>query len=273
MKDRRSSEVKVVIISGATSGIGKALAERYRADGYTVCNLSRSCETEGDNYKCDVTDEEKVTATVDEIAAKYGRIDVVINNAGSGISGALELVPMERVRQVMDVSYYGSLYLTRACLKHMKAGGRLVFMSSICGLTPTPFHSIYCSAKAAVLMLGEALRMELSQTGITSVTICPGEIRTNFTANKYVDAQTNEKYGNRVATAIKKGESRESKRMSVDKAADKIYKKIVKGRKAMYIIGGKYKFLNFLRRIMPTTAYLNMANKVLSGKEVEGTAQ
>ena len=257
----------VVIISGATSGIGKALAERYRADGHTVCNLSRSCENGGDDYKCDVTNEARVNEAVEEIAAKYGRIDVVINNAGCGISGATELVPMDKVRAVLEVSYYGSLYLTRACLKHMGKGGRIIFMSSICGLTPTPFHSVYCSVKAAVLMLGESLRMELSQTGIKVITFCPGEIRTNFTANKYIDVQTNEKYGKRVDTAIKKGASRESKRMSVEKAAAKMYKKCIKGRKAMYIIGGKYKFLNFLRRILPTTTYLNMANKVLSGKE------
>ncbi len=257
----------VVIISGATSGIGKALAERYRADGYTVCNLSRSCETEGDNYKCDVTDEEKVTATVDEIAAKYGRIDVVINNAGSGISGATELIPTKEIKKAMDVSYYGALYLTRACLKYMKRGGRIIFMSSISGITAIPFRSVYCSAKAAELMLGEALRMELSQAGIKVISFCPGEIKTNFSRNKYAGVESNARYGKRVENALKKVSDRESHRMPLDKISAKIYKKCVKGRKAVYVIGGIYKILYLGYKILPTTTYLKLTDRLLGGRE------
>ncbi len=257
----------VVIISGATSGIGKALAERYRADGHTVCNLSRSCENGGDDYKCDVTDEARVNEAVEEIAAKYGQIDIVINNAGSGISGATELVPTEQIKKAMDVSYFGSLYLTRACLKHMGKGGRIIFMSSISGITAIPFRSVYCSAKAAELMLGEALRMELSQTGIKVISFCPGEIKTNFSANKYADVQTNERYGKRVENALKKVSDREEHRMSLDKISKKIYKKCVKGRKAMYVIGGIYKILYLGYKLLPTTTYLKLTDKLLGGRE------
>lgn len=254
---------KIVVISGATSGIGKALAKKYEADGDIVCNLSRSCTENGFDYKCDVSDPEQVASAVGKIGERYGRIDVLINNAGVGISGATELIPIEDVKTAMNVSYFGALYLTRACLKFMSKGARIIFMSSIAGLTAIPFRSVYCSVKAAELMLGEALRLELSHTGIEVVTLCPGEIKTNFSANKLADVATNERYGDRVQRALEKVMSREEKRMSLDKVINKIYKICKKGKKAMYIIGGKYKFLYFAKRILPTTTYLNLTNKLL----------
>mgnify|MGYP005769876471 FL=1 len=258
---------RVVVISGATSGIGKALAKKFEADGDIVCKLSRSCTDNGFDYKCDVSDEAQVNAAVGKIGERYGRVDILVNNAGIGISGATELIPMDDIKKAMDISYFGALYLTRACLKFMKKGARIIFMSSIAGLTAIPFRSVYCSVKAAELMLGESLRMELSQTGISVVTLCPGEIKTNFSANKLADVKTSERYGKRVEKALEKVTSREEKRMSIASVIDKIYKICVSGRKAMYIIGGKYKFLYFAKRVLPTTTYLKLTDSMLGGRE------
>lgn len=257
---------KIVVISGATSGLGKALAEKFVADGDIVVNLSRSCEETDTAYKCDVTDEQQVNRSIEKVAAKFGRVDILINNAGVGISGATEFVPIEDVRRAMDISYFGALYLTRACLKYMSRGARIIFMSSIAGLTAIPFRSVYCSVKAAELMLGESLRMELSQTGIDVVTLCPGEIKTNFSANKLADVRTSERYGTRVEKAQAKVFDREHKRMSISKVINKMYKICVRGRKAMYIIGRKYKFLYFGKRVLPTTTYLKLTDNMLGGK-------
>lgn len=257
---------KIVVISGATSGLGKALAEKFVADGDIVCNLARSVEESETAYKCDVSDEAQVNAAVEKIAARYGCVDILINNAGVGISGATEFVPVADVRKAMDVSYFGALFLTRACLKHMTRGARIIFMSSIAGLTAIPFRSVYCSVKAAELMLGESLRMELSQTGIDVVTLCPGEIKTNFSANKLADVRSSDRYGDRVTKAQAKVFDREEKRMPISKVIDKMYKIVRRGRKAMYIIGGKYKFLYFGKRILPTTTYLKLTDNMLGGK-------
>lgn len=257
---------KIVVISGATSGLGKALAEKFVADGDIVVNLSRSCEETDTAYKCDVTDEQQVNRSIEKVAAKFGRVDILINNAGVGISGATEFVPIEDVRRAMDISYFGALYLTRACLKYMSRGARIIFMSSIAGLTAIPFRSVYCSVKAAELMLGESLRMELSQTGIDVVTLCPGEIKTNFSANKLADVRTSERYGTRVEKAQAKVFDREHKRMPISKVINKMYKICVRGRKAMYIIGRKYKFLYFGKRVLPTTTYLKLTDNMLGGK-------
>ena len=164
---------KVAVISGATGGIGKALAEKFAADGYAVCDLARSCSGEGDEYKCDVSDETQVNAAVDKIAEKYGHIDILVNNAGVGISGATELLPIEDVKRAFGVSYYGALYLTRACLKHMERGARIVFMCSISALTVTPYHSAYCAAKAAqlipLILQGVALAMGIAVTVLAAL--------------------------------------------------------------------------------------------------------
>ncbi len=260
-EETMESTKKTVVITGGTSGLGKALKELYRRDGYNVCDLSRSCSDEAnDEYTCDVTDEAQVSEVVDKIAAKYGRIDAVVNNAGAGVFGTAELTPMCEIKRIMNVSYFGALYVTRACLKHMGEGGRIIFMSSISALTVTPFHSAYCSAKAAELMLGEALRLELKKAGITVICICPGEIATGFSANKKIFAQTNERYLDRVAKAEKLALSRSAsgKRMPAEKAALKIYRKCIRGRKALYIIGGKYKFFRIVQRLTSDTAFLNL---------------
>lgn len=256
---------KIAVITGGTSGLGKELKKLYAADGYTVCDLSRSCDDEErDEYRCDVTDEAQVNAAVEKIAAKYGRIDALVNNAGAGMFGTVELAPMSEIRRIMDISYFGSLYVTRACLKHMERGARIVFMCSISALTVTPYHSAYCAAKAAQLMLGEALRLELKGAGISVTCICPGEIATGFSASKKIYSDTNERYLDRVKKAEQLAVSRGggcSHRMPAAKAAKKIYRKCVKGKKAVYIIGGKYKFFRLVQRLTSDTCFLNLTGK------------
>ncbi len=258
---------KIAVITGGTSGLGRELKRLYENDGYTVCNLSRSCDDESaDEYACDVTDEAQVNAAVEKIAKKYGRIDALINNAGAGLFGTVELAPMSEIKRITDISYFGALYVTRACLAHMDKGGRIVFMCSISSMTVTPYHSAYCAAKAAELMLGESLRLELKGTGISVTCICPGEIATGFSSSKKIYAQTNERYLDRVSRAEKLAVSRAEggKRMSVEKAAKKIYKKCIKGKKAVYVIGGKYKFFRLVQRLTSDTCFLNLTNKFAS---------
>jgi len=257
---------KVVVISGASSGIGLALKSKFLNDGDFVIGLSRTVLDEND-IACDVSSPEDIKKASLIIKEKYGKVDILVNNAGIGISGATELIPMENIRRAFEISYFGALGLTRAILPLMDTGSRIIFMSSISGLTAIPFRSVYCSVKAAELMLGESLRMELSETGIKVVTFCPGEIKTNFSSNKLADIQTSARYGERVKNALEVVASREKKRMKMDKVINSIYKKCIKGRKAMYIIGAKYKFLYFAKRIMPTTAYLNLTNNMLGGKK------
>lgn len=246
---------KIVIISGCTSGIGKELASLYRADGHTVVGLARSALPP--DIAVDVTDFDAVRRAVDGIAERYGRIDTVIANAGGGLSGATELLPLEEVQKQTDLNYTAALNLVRCALKHMEKGGNAVFISSACALFALPYRAMYCASKAAVNMAAFGLYMELKPVGIRVSAICPGDIQTRFTENRVKYADGGDRYGDAPAISAQKIDGREHKRMKLAPAAKKIYKCALKSKKPMYIVGGKYKALDFFRRILPRKFFLD----------------
>ncbi len=160
---------KIVVISGSSGGIGKELCELYRNDGNIVIGLAR-----GGDVRVDMTDYERTAEIADEIAARYGRIDTVIANAGAGLSGATELLPLEDIEYQLALNYLGAINLVRACLKHMHKGSNAVFVSSACALFALPYRAVYCSGKAALNMTAFGMYMELKKHGIRVTSICPG---------------------------------------------------------------------------------------------------
>lgn len=255
----KSDSPKIVVISGSTSGIGKELCRLYRAAGHTVIGLARTAE--GDDVAVDVTDFDAVKHAIDGIGEKYGRIDTVIANAGGGLSGSTELLPIDSVQAQMSLNFTGALNLVNAALKYMCEGSNAVFISSACALFALPYRSIYCASKAAVNMAAFGLYMELKSHGIRVSSVCPGDIKTNFTANRVKYSDGGARYGDAPARAAQKIDGRENKRMPLERACKKIYKCCVKSKKPMYIIGFKYKLLNFFRHILPQKLFLNMTAK------------
>lgn len=254
-----------VVISGCTSGIGKRLCELYRARGDNVIGLARSAV--GDDIAVDVTAYDEVKAAVDGIAEKYGRIDVVIANAGGGLSGATELIPVEQTEKQMALNFTGALNLVNCALKHMTKGSKAVFISSACALFALPYRAMYCASKAAVNMAAYGLYMELKKCGIRVCSICPGDIKTAFTANRIKLNDGGERYGDVPARTAAKIDDRENKRMPLDKAAKKIFACANKCKKPLYIIGAKYKALYFLQRVLPQKMFLDMTAKLFIAKE------
>lgn len=259
---------RIVVITGGTSGIGLDLKELFVQNGDTVLTISISSEFEDENhYYCDISNDLKVRQVINAIGEKYGRIDILINNAGFGMSGITELIPFEQIEKLTNVNYYGTLYTIRAALRFMQSGSKIINVASAMALFPVPFRAIYGSVKSAVLTLSYALRMELKPLGIDVVAFCPGDIKTNFTKNRIKEFETNERYGTRLQTATEKSDSREYKRIPSIKCASVMFKKINKKRtRPMYIIGGKYKFLYFLTRITPKSWLLSITNKLYGGK-------
>lgn len=254
---------RVIVITGTSSGIGAELKKRFAAAGDTVIGLCRR-PGEGD-IRCDVSDEAQVKAAFDEIAARHGRIDMLINNAGLGLSGATELLPADDVRRVMDVDFYGTYRCCRAALPHMERGGKIVNISSACALFALPFRSVYCAAKAAVDMLSFGLRMELERHGIPVVTVCPGDIRTDFTANRIKIADGGGRYGDAPRRAAEKIDAREHKRMDCARAAGRIYRICDRKKGAMYIVGAKYKVLWLCKRLLPTGLFVKATGRLFGG--------
>lgn len=254
---------KVIVISGASSGIGLELIKNFTQNGDTAICLSRSNKKSVPNFiECDVSSETSIKMAVQQIAEKYGRIDMLINNAGLGISGATELLSLQKIEQVMDTVYYGTLMLSRVALPLMPRGSKIINISSVCAVMALPFRGVYCSSKAAVNMLSFSMRMELSSSGVNVVCICPGDIKTNFTANRIKEFETNERYGERIKNMANKLDFREDKRMNCEKASKKIFKICKNKNKAMYIVGAKYKVLFFLSKILPTNFFVKMTGKL-----------
>ena len=144
----------------------------------------------------------------------------------------------------------------------MQKGGRIVNFSSGAGLFAVPFRTMYSSVKSAVLMLSFGLGMELKSFGINVICVCPGDIKTNFSKNRDITINTNNKYGTKIEKSLNKISSGENKRMNKEIACKKIYKIITKKHpKAMYIIGKKIKFLNFMQRFITKNKLLSITEK------------
>lgn len=254
---------KVVIITGASSGIGEELKANYTNDGDTVINLSLNATEDKYNYNVNVCDRARVFSVIEKIYNDFGKIDVLINCAGYGVFGAIELLEEQKCRQIFDVNFYGTLWCCQAVLRYMKSGARIVNISSACALYALPFRAMYSASKSAVNMLTYGLRMELASTGIDITCICPGDIKTNFSKNRDITLSTNNKYGARIEKSCNHIAKRESKRMDKQKAVRKIYKICTKKRvKPMYIVSGKYNFLYFVSRFASNDAVLKVTNKI-----------
>ncbi len=242
---------KIIVITGGTSGIGRHMAGEFCKNN-TIVNLARSCGEETGGIRCDVSSEADVKAAFDIVRERYGRVDILINNAGYGVSGAAELLSDKEVNRIFDVNFMGVFRCVKYALPLMSAGGKIVNISSACAIFPLPFRSMYCASKAAVSMFSHSLREEVRPYGIDVTAICPGDIRTEFTKNRVKNFTTNDRYGDRIKAADDHISAREHKRMSVDYACGKIEKIIAKKRyRPFYIVGGKYRFLYALYRIFP----------------------
>ena len=258
---------KIIVITGGTSGIGLELKNLFVNNGDKVLTVSSRELDDENHYSCEISNELKVKQVINDIGQKYGRIDMLINCAGFGMSGITELVPTEQIERLNNVDYYGTLYTIRSSIHFMQPGSKIVNLSSAMALFPIPFRSYYGAIKAAILNLSFSLRMELAPLGIDVVAICPGDVKTNFTQNRIKEEETNERYGNRLKSATEKSDSREDKRMPCEKCAAVIFKKLLKTKcKPFYIIGGKYNFLYFLTRITPKSWLLNITGKLYGGK-------
>lgn len=178
---------KVVLITGCSTGVGRDLAQRLTQSGYTVVATTRNVEALHDleaalKLPLDVTQPDSVNKAVARILRQYGRIDVLVNNAGYATRGALEEIPDEQARQVFDVNMFGVLRMLRAVVPHMREqkAGRIINIGSIAGKLSTPANGIYAASKFALEAVSDALRIELAPFGIQVVMVEPGAIKTRF---------------------------------------------------------------------------------------------
>lgn len=249
----------IILITGITSGFGKAMAERLNADGHKVYGTFRKeCERiPGVTYlKADVRNENDCKAAVDSVVAAEGRIDVFINNAGMGIGGPLEFCSLEDAGLQMDTNFMGMVRFLHFVLPVMRnqGSGKVLCFSSIGGLMGLPFQGLYSASKFAIEGYCEALRMEVKGFGIDVVVIEPGDFATKFTAQRksVTDGEAYRIYRT-YAESMASIENDEQTGLKPEYLAKKISRIVMKKRPACsYVISTFEQFLStVLKRILP----------------------
>lgn len=178
----------IALITGASSGIGLVTAQALTNAGYRVFGTSRSPVASTKDVTmliCDVSDDASVRALVDEVMKQAGRIDLVVNNAGIGLLGGAEESSVAQAQRLFDVNFFGVARVINAVLPIMRKqrSGRIINMSSILGLIPSPFNAFYASTKHAMEGFTESLDHELRAFGIRVLLVQPGVTRTSFEEN------------------------------------------------------------------------------------------
>ena len=206
-----SRNPRVVLITGASSGIGAACAARLAADGHRVFGTARGAEPPAapggvEWLTLDVRDDASVASGVGGVIEAAGRVDVLVNNAGIGLAGAVEdTTPEDLVRQ-LDTNLLGALRMVRAVAPHMRerGRGRIVQVSSLAGRIGVPFQGAYSASKFALEGLSESLALELRPFGIDVVLVQPGDVRSGFgAARAWTErARANPLYRERAARAV-----------------------------------------------------------------------
>ena len=180
---------KVIFITGASSGIGKDTALSLIKNGHIVYGAARRLpkmqdivKSGGYAIKMDILKEKEIDKTVNQIIREQGRIDVLINNAGYGLWGAVETIKIDEAKRQFEVNIFGLAYLTKLIIPLMRKqkSGKIINMSSMGGKVYTPFGAWYHATKYALEGWSDCLRMELKNFGIHVILIEPGVIKTEF---------------------------------------------------------------------------------------------
>lgn len=247
---------KVAIVTGASSGIGRVTAEALHKKGCTVYDFSRRC-IPSDNFThitTDVTIEENVASSVRAVFEKEGRIDILINCAGFGISGAVEFTKTVDAKSQFEVNFFGTDLMCRAVIPYMRKNGcgRIVNISSVAAVAHIPFQTYYSATKAAVESYSFALANEIKPFGISVTAIQPGDICTEFTGSRKKDFEGDSVYGGRISKSVEGMEKDEEKGMSPVFAGEYIAEiALKKNVKPAYAIGLSYKAVVLLCKLMP----------------------
>ena len=247
---------KVCVISGASKGIGEACAREFAARGWRVYGLSRSgiCPDGASGLRCDVTDEKQVANALADIRGREGRIDLIIANAGSGISGAAEFTESGDAHYQFEVNFFGVFYLVRHALPYLReTGGRALAVSSAAAVFSIPFQSFYSASKSAVSSFMCAVANEVKPFGISAGYLLLGDVKTGFTAARRKSADGDEDvYGGMIGRSVAKMERDEQNGMSPDRVAKCVRRVAEKRRMPLKTtVGASYKLLMLLSRLLP----------------------
>jgi NAD(P)-dependent dehydrogenase (short-subunit alcohol dehydrogenase family) len=251
---------KIALVTGASSGIGEATAQRLALAGYKVYGTSRrgssSDQRSFEMLALDVTSDASVAAVVSEVIRLEGRIDVLVNNAGFSTAPAgAEESSIEQAQSIFDTNFFGTVRMTRAVVPHMRRqrSGRIINVSSVLGFLPAPYMALYAASKHAVEGYSESLDHELRTRGIRVSLIEPSYTKTQFEANTLQADSKLEEYRDDRSAVARQVAKELDKGDSPIIVADAVLTAALAARpKVRYTAGGSARFLGRLRRFAPS---------------------
>lgn len=288
----------IVLVTGASSGIGKAIAEFLAQKGYRVYGTSRKAnvidslpesspnshiEDRSDNQvatnsaggflkmlQLDVCNEESVKAAVDRVLEAEGELGIVINNAGMGIAGSVEDTSQQEAFLQFDTNFFGMHRVVRQVLPSMRKHGRglIINISSVGAVFPIPYQSMYVASKAAIEGMSGSLRNELRPFGIKVALIEPGDTKTGFTGSRLFvkaggDSSAYTEYSKKSIAVMERDESNGPEPIVVAKVVGKIINR--RNPPVCVAVGIQYKVLVFLKRLMPKALEAFIVSKMYEG--------
>lgn len=247
---------KTLLITGGSSGIGLATAILFSQKGWRVFELSRhGASHDGITHvDCDVVEPASVRQAVAEVLRQTQTVDVLISNAGYGISGAVEFTAVDDAKRQMDVNFFGAINAVQAVLPHMRERreGRILFTSSVAAVLPVPYQAFYSASKAAINAMALALANEVREFNIRVGYLMPGDVATGFTAARDKSERGADVYAN-ITKAISAMEKDEQNGMRPEQMAELFYKMATRRNPSPYYVGGlAYKVFCLLNRLLPT---------------------
>lgn len=255
---------KVVLITGGSSGIGKSIGEFLISKGYTVFGTSRHPERySASKFKLitlDVADTTSIAKAIKNVVEISGRLDVLINNAGAGITGPIEEIPDVEIKRNFETNLFGPINVIKAVLPQMRQqnSGLIINITSIAGYMGLPYRGIYSASKGALELITEAFSMELKDFNIKITNLAPGDFATNIAAGRYhapvtIGSPYEEKYGSVLRNINEDVDNGDDPTL----VANAVYKIInTSNPKIHYKVGAfMQKFSIVLKRILPDKLY------------------
>jgi len=258
---------KVILITGGSSGIGKSIGEYLTEKGFKVYGTSRSPQKYADSkfpiIALDVADNASIVACVNTVIDAESQLDVVINNAGAGITGPIEEIPDIEIKRNFETNFFGPINVIKAVLPQMRKqnSGLIINVTSIAGYMGLPYRGIYSASKGALELLTEAFRMEIKDFNIHMTNVAPGDFATNIAAGRYhAPVKENSPYKTSYGNTLELMDAHVDSGKDPLLMAKVVYSIInTKSPKGHYKVGEfLQKFSIVLKRILPSKVYEKM---------------
>jgi len=246
---------QVAVVTGASSGIGYETAILLQTAGYTVYGLSLILADNGPfmQIQCDITCEAGLQAAMAQVLGQEGRLDLLICNAGFGISGATEFTETAQAEKQFAVNFFGAFDCIKNALPALRQSkGRIITVSSLAAVLPIPFQAFYSASKAALIALTLALADEVKPFGIQAAAVMPGDVQTNFTAAREKQDAGAQHYGAVIGRSVSTMEHDEQNGMGAAYVARHIVRIALRRRMPpIYVIGLQYRLFYILQKFLP----------------------